>query len=307
MSDFANQWSKAKEKFESNTGVKKPSEIGSKFGISYRKGTGIDSDLKDIDKLIPDSIKMETALPKSALSKLEKLCSSLETNARNYVDLLDTTIRQEKNKDGGKAASEIYRDLKILRSSLETIVASARLDAQKCGVVRQQVEDDVKTELLNTILAIRTATQSAEAQAKKGLLFAQGILKDPKVETFNKGISDASRDVTQPFTQFVKFGGVGKPNKTMQASREKALEDSEVRKASNNMTFLALGFKDKIEAVLKLSGGSALDASLSLYAKGATKLPENASSEDVIDATKNYIKGVKAVLNLAAEMNRVAK
>ena len=133
-------WQAAKKEFETETNAKKPS----KSFLKVRKGTGIDSQAKKVEKAYKEFRKVlgaylgSMALPKKAenkkakkarlnkVKKTEKAFGKARKKYKNsvsrfsgkvdkYVSLLKTSIKKEKK------GSELKRELKLLKKRLKAI------------------------------------------------------------------------------------------------------------------------------------------------------------------------------------------
>ena len=114
---YAADWHEAKEKFADNTGLKKPTAKGTFLFVTWRKPSGIEDALKEVDKFI-DGVKDWTSADEKG-SKWEGLNTTLNQKMATYLKTLEDSIKKEKEESG---KSEQYRHLKVLKASLETIV-----------------------------------------------------------------------------------------------------------------------------------------------------------------------------------------
>jgi hypothetical protein len=115
-----------------------------KLSVSFRKSTGIESTLEKLDKLIPNNLQNPVG-PKLE-KEIGRAVADLEEAAGSYGDQLSATIAEQKAQFG-KGTDSLYRDLKILRASLESAVADAKRDLAKLVAAREIAQGEVEAEL----------------------------------------------------------------------------------------------------------------------------------------------------------------
>lgn len=106
MSIILDRWNKAKENFESKTGVKKPKGNKKVFGFSV-KSTGIEKSLTEVEALLPLS------LTASGLKKTESAFNKLKKNGTEYIKVLSDAINDSEEGDEKATYKEQCHILKL--------------------------------------------------------------------------------------------------------------------------------------------------------------------------------------------------
>lgn len=298
MSTYADDWSNAKKAYETSTGKKKPSDSDGKWYEKVRTKSGVSGSLKAVDKLMPESLL--TVLPEKEIKKIRGLLDDASKAADKYVVLVQTAV--EKEKALGKDKSDIYRDLKVLRSKLDTIITSIELDLAKLKASASAVVDKVDASKKLTYMTIKTLGASLDRNAKQALTFAQEMMKDPTPQNYNDNIQKAARDFTQSFSNIVKWAIPDELNPTHAANRMVAMQDPGVYKAVHSLYGVVYAFKEDIKDIAKLSGSTPLDASLSKLATGSVRFPLTATSAEVVAGVKHLIAEVKTALKVREKL-----
>lgn len=303
MADYHQEWTRAKQTFESATGANKPAPIGTVplVKISYRKGTGIDDELKTIDKLIP--AQLQQGLDGRPMQRLEQSMASLSTHVMEYLALLEREIAQAKGV--GKVDTQ-YRDLKILRASLQGITAKVNLDIQKLKAFNSaQHNQQAQVEV-----GIRTAADGIRSAGQDGLLWGQRLLQQPTAALFNALINTKSRNISQPLAQLRKWAMPDAIGAVGMASRQNAIAQAPTLGPwidALRVQVESQGLQDDILALLRMTGATtALGASLEELGNKGLKVPVNAPPATVVDATKHFMSLAKAAMQIADRMKGLA-
>ncbi|MDB5818279.1 MAG: hypothetical protein JWQ11_1919 [Rhizobacter sp.] len=305
MGVLTDKWNGAKTKFETTTGVKKPKEVASMklgpFVKEYEKQSGLEKAFEAVDKLIPASL--ESLIGKKKEKQLDEAIKELKTKAQTYGGVLNTEIAEIK-KTGGKVDT-IYRDLKILRSELDACTTRATLDHSKLVTFREAQEKNVSTTSAKTLMMLKSLSQSLDYNIANGTKVAQEMLKAGTAAFYNQKIQDASRNITQPLVNLIKFGMPAEMNEKAHASFKEAIADSTVYEAAHQISGAIHSLQQELLKYLKAEGSTALDANLVKLGSGSVSLDNAASKEDVVKAVKNYLLHAKSAKRLAEELARV--
>lgn len=302
MPKYASTWDAAKKKFENDTGMKKPSEMGKVFGVSYRKGTGIDSELETLDKLVPTSFT--EVLSQKTLKAIGASHEKLVKSADDYTDLLDKSIKEEKEKLGGKEASAIYRDLKILKASLTAVVAEVKSDLARLQAMKTLETDKLSRATSNIVSSMRVLREAMERNAKAGLVKAQELLKNPTPEAFNAAFPKTAREITQALNQYQKWTMPEDLPKDILEIRNRQMEDEAIYKEVGKLYHEVSAYQERVKAMTVVAGDTPLDATLSKLANAPPTFAPTASREDVIAGIKHFVSLVKPVVELASDMQK---
>lgn len=302
MSDYHRQWKEAKAQYERDTGgARKPAPMGKVpiLGISYRKGTEIDETLKRIDILIPAN--MLDGIDQHGMAKLQSDINSLDAKANMYFLLLDKEIKEE-GASAGKFDSR-YRDLKIMRDTLRSLTANVKLDMQK--LIAANTSRGQKLQVVS--VAIDTAAEGLSAKAQEGVAWGQQILRRPDCAAFNKEIYTKARNITQQLANLRKWTMPDEIGPDGKLSRDKALaKDPELLRVIEKMyhQVAAQGLKDDILALLRKTGSdTVVNASLQdLGNEPSVKLPTDSTQQDVVAATKYFMRLAKAAIEISKAM-----
>lgn len=300
MSDYASQWARAKKTYEDNTGKKKPAESDGKWYEKIRSKSGVAAELKAIDKLIPANLA--DSLSDKQMKKVEEHLVKAKTAADKYVVLVNTAIGKEKAL--GKATSDIYRDLKLLRATLDTIIASIEQDVAKMHAARSAAADGAGQAQKVTYIAIKSLAEGIDRNAKQALMLGQAILKDPRPETYNKHIQKATRDFTQQLANIRKWTMPELLHPTHANNRMLALQDPGVYKAVERLYHKVATIKAQTLPFVQQTGSTPMDASLGKMAEDTVKLPLTATPAEVTAAAKYMMQQIKAAMAVRAGMTR---
>ena len=298
MTDYAGQWAAAKKDYETSTGKKKPADSDGKWFEKVRSKSGVAGELKSIDKLLPTNF-LEPPSAK-VLKKIEQHVVSAKAAADKYVKLVQAAIDKEKTL--GKAQSDIYRDLKVLRATLDTIVKSIELDLAKLRASATAGVDGVTKAQKVTYIAIKTLAGGIDKNAKQALMLAQTILKDPTPATYNKHIQKASRDFTQSLANIRKWTMPDQLNPTHAQNRMVAMQDPGVYKAVGKLYAVVNNIKAEVLPFVNQTGTTPIDASLGKMAEDSVKFPTTATAAEVTAGAKHLITQIKEAMKVRAKM-----
>jgi hypothetical protein len=300
MSDYKGEWEAAKTTFEESTGVKKPAPTKKNlFGKAVRQKVGIAEAFGKVDKLMPED-DGETMRQKD-LDKLGQLVSTAGQEVRDYLKLLTDSIDKEKE-EHGKGAEAIYRDLKILKAKLESMVAHMKAKLDRAYAVRRAESEGLNQRLKMFLTNFRTMKTSIERNGKKALVIVQQLLKDPNPQIFNAAFPDAARDLTQNLGQIHKFTLPEELNPDALRTRGEALEDPTIAEAVEELEKKVAHFKRETIPLMRETGTTPMDSTLAKFCNSPIRFEEGASQEDVIEATRNFGRQVKKALELGQKM-----
>lgn len=303
MPNYLSTWKAAKQKFENATGLKKPTETMKVFSVEVRKSAGVESALKAVDKAVPDNLL--EPLSTKAIKAIAKAVAEADAAGTKYLKVLETHIEKEKKGPGGKEASAIYRDLKILRAELEAIIAGAKSDVAKAYASRESLEKEVSKMYRNTFITIKTLAEGIERTSKEALVYAQAILKNPTPQQFNSSFDTAARNLTQNLANVRKWTMPSEIDPVYQKKRLEALEeDSKIAEAVHDLYHTSEKCKRAVLPLLAQRGNSPLNADLARMANNPPRFPEDTTKEDVIAATKHFVAQVKECLRIAGELKK---
>ena len=301
MSDYAVKWKAAKTKYEADTLKKKPAETVKFLGKKIRIKSGVAGKLKEVDKLFPTD--MRTALDDKAIDKVRKVSVDARKAGLVYMTAIEKEVTKEKAAIGGKDASLLYRDLKILRASLDAIMGSIKSDLAKMEAARLAAKRDIDGAIKVTFITIRTLKEGIERNGKGALLACQNILKDPTPKTFNDAVPRAARNLTQQFANIKKWTlpeEIG--NKTHRENRLKQLQDPKLAAAVEELNAKVAHFKREVLPLLAENGNSAANASLGKMANNPINIADDATPNDVKVAVKNFAGHVKNAITIGKKM-----
>ena len=299
MSNFAREWKDAKTKFETSTGIGKPAKEKTIpiIGATYRKGTGFEGSLKALDQLL-NSIP---GIPKKKeLAAIEQLISDVDTKGTAYLVLLNDAIKKEITGPGGKEASVIYRDLKILRASLENTIAQAKRDFAKFKAQRAAEELGLDDVTKKNVVVLTHLSEALEASCRKSLVGAQNLLKNPTPAAFNGAFPGLARDITQPLANIRTYTMPNELSERLQLKRMEKLDNQAMMEAAHNLAHKAENCRAKLLPLLQGQGNTPLDSDLEKMANNPPKFAANERPETVLQATKHFIAQAKSALDIAA-------
>lgn len=293
MPNHADAWKTAKNTFEAATGGKKPKQTKKGlFAKARAKKSGVAATLKDVDDLIPASF-LDPVSDKT-MAAINKKVAAAKKAGLGYIATVQGAIDKEKDDIGGKDASTVYRDLKILRNSLDAILANVTKEQAKLDAARAATRKEIAGGVKVTYMTLKTLAQGIDANCKEGLTWAQKVLKDPTPKNYNAGILTISRNIMQNFTQIVKFTVPEEASALAQKSALKALADPKIAQAVVTLDKQVTMIKAQCVPISKQTGGSPYDSSLGKMGNNPVELPDDASADDVKRAVKHFVGQVKA-------------
>jgi len=304
MSDYKGDWETAKTTFEESTGVKKPAPTKKNlFGKAVRQKVGIAEAFGKVDKLMPDTNKIDemTAMKQKEVDELGPLVSKAGQEVRDYIKLLTDAIDKEKE-EHGKGADAIYRDLKILKAKLESMTAQMKSELDKVYNYRRASSEGLEQMATAYLTSFRTLKTSIDSNCKKALVVIQQLLKDPTLQNFNDAFPKTARDITQPLQQIQKFTLPDELRPDQLKSREKTMENPKVVEGVVELEKSVAHFKREIIPLMTETGTTPMDSSLGKFANHPIKFEQGASQEDVIAATKNFGRQVKQAIELGKKI-----
>jgi hypothetical protein len=195
---WTDDWKKVKARFEQDSGKKKPS---TKFLGIFRLGTGIENALKQCDELNGQLTvviaKREFAEATKLLKKFDLAITAFETAQSNYQKQLAGAM--EKSDEGVKPFLDVLsKELKALSSKITVKYKSSAL------VIEQGDKSIGAADYTAKML-----TTSLESGIKKAEAFAALVKSKPLEQTFNAGIQQAARDITQQIGNVQKARDAG--------------------------------------------------------------------------------------------------
>lgn len=309
-SKYLSEWKNAKDHFEEETGLKKPSAKGKGLFKSWRKPSGIEDAFKALDKYI-DEMDIN-ALDEKVFKKWEKLVTTAKETCSSYMELLKKAIDEEKEKqDEEDERTKTYRQLKLLRASLDSIVSTAEQyykdqlgvfeDKQKKGGEDLNYIEGV----LHTLKMLGTNLKSGIA---KGTKFCQVCLSEPTAANWNHINSDqGARSTSQSISNIVKYVYADEVDLLLKGkSREiDILWDEDVAKHIRSLNLYLYEHQAAILEMGKQTGTDAFDASLAKLANsGDVHLPNDASKADVIRAVKRFANMLKVCKEISTQLIR---
>lgn len=306
---YSEDWAKAKTEFETKTGLKKPTAKGSLLLVSWRKSSGIEDALADVDKIMDGIDGKPLAERKKQLDKWDSLNTTLRNKATAYLGVLEDAIKKEKEAAG---KTDQYRQQKILKTSLELLVSKAEQQHKmKLEMVAVHEKNgnkafDAVEQILVSLNQIGHNVQVGLAQATK---FCKEVMADPTPKTWNGsiGTDSGARRLSQALSNVCKFVYADHVDLLLKGnSKMIAILDDERMTDKIGQLNIVLGTVQK--DVLRLgnvSGSSAKDGSIGFLGNNAgARLPDTASKQDVIDAVKNLAGQIKKASEIAAQLKR---
>ena len=137
---YADQWKAAKQRFETSTGRKKPTE---KVLGAFRKGTGIEAAARVLDKAVEERDQ----------ERIVKAATELAKAANTYIGVLRAAAKEEHNK-------AIEGDIDTLRATFDTWGQAASDDAKnaiandvKQAADQWEADDEKQMGTLKTLVA----------------------------------------------------------------------------------------------------------------------------------------------------------
>ncbi|MCF6233085.1 MAG: hypothetical protein L3J36_08320 [Rhodobacteraceae bacterium] len=296
MSDYAGRWKAAKLKFEAATGGKKP-KVTKKglFTKARGKTSGVQSLLKVVDKLIPDS--MLDPVSDKKIVKINKAVSAVKTSGVSYMADILAAVKREKD-EFGKEESVIYRDLKILRSELDAIVAAIVSDQAKMYACREATIKEVSGGVKVTYMTLKTVAEGIDKTCKEGIAWAQTVLKDPTPENYNDTIFKKARNITQNFSQIVKYTVPEEASLAAQRSRLQTLEDPKIAQLVVDLDKRVTVAKEGAVPITKETGHDPFDSSLGKMGNNPVRLHDDADPDEVKAAIKHFLMQVKEAMEV---------
>ncbi|HEY1067872.1 MAG TPA: hypothetical protein VGE52_17245, partial [Pirellulales bacterium] len=232
-----------------------------------------------------------------------KAIDDLLKKAGDYLPEIEKAIEGEKSKDGGKEASLIYRDLKILKTDLNKLTARAEFDYAQVTAKRETELGGVASSCKAFYEQLRKCKENLKNAVAKANSKAQAILKSGAVADYNTNIETMARDVTQALQNIRDFSfplEIIRPDK--QEKVYAALEDKDFYTQARTLFETSQLVKGELLQVLAVSGGTPLDASIVRIANNAPKLANDATADDVKKAAKHFLSLIKAVEKIQAKL-----
>lgn len=304
---YAEDWNAAKQTFEEKTELKKPGAKGTFLFISWRKPSGIEDALKDIDKFIA-GVKDWTAADMNTFKRWDGLNKTLNQKMVAYLKTLGESIKKEKEEAG---KTDQYRHLKVLKTSLETIVAKIeqqhkfQLESWKVRQAKGSKAMDRIDVVLTTLRQLGNNLKAGVAQASQ---FCKEVLAEPTPANWNKINSDnGARRLSQPLTNICKYVYADYADLLVKGNDKElaVLDDERVIEQIRKLNIYLFNLERDIRALGDVSGTSAMDGSVAFLAdKIQGHLPPEASKEDVIRAVKRFAGMVKKCSEISAELIR---
>jgi len=296
MSEFAKQWTAAKKKFETDTGVNKPAEKGKILFISYRKSTHIEGTLEKLDDLLKEARAIESA-PPDTIKAAEKLVKDLQSHGNKYMQELTKAIDVEKQ--GGKDTSTTYRSLKILRATLDKLVSSVEHDLErgKAGVKATQNLYKGKADFV--FRTLKTFRTSIKLNCANALVVAQNLLQDPTPDTFNDAFPGVARNITQAVGNLYKYAFPQElTGKTLESVEEHLNAEPRLLLECKTLETAVKNSHQYLQDFVKKTGTDPTDASLWQMADSPPQFPATADADEVKKGIKNFIGQVKVAIGL---------
>jgi hypothetical protein len=183
---WADDWKKVKTRFEQETGKKKPSN---KFLGIFRLGTGIENALKQCDEM---DGKLGAAIAKRQFAEAPKLLENFDL-AITAFDTAQSGYQKQLAGAMEKSDEVLKPFLDVLSKELKALLSKITVAYKARALVIEQAGKDLSA----LDYAFKMLTTSLESGIKKAEAFAAVVRSKPLVETFNTGIVQAARDITQ--------------------------------------------------------------------------------------------------------------
>jgi hypothetical protein len=213
-------WKQAKKDFETATGRKKPSET---FLGVFRKGSGVESAAKELDK----------AIAKGNPDGIRKAVEALAKASKDYVALLRAAAKDSKNKD-------VERDIDDLRQTFDTW--GVRADETANHAAKLAMLDDLKDEIAAWEKSYEKQTAAVNRLVTAGRN-AIGAVRDAVADLLETAAAN-DKDGQKRAEDGIKQG---------RADIEEAIKKLEAAYAASSKTFALLPQKFKLTGEAKAS------------------------------------------------------
>ncbi|OAI47590.1 hypothetical protein AYO44_01550 [Planctomycetaceae bacterium SCGC AG-212-F19] len=304
---FADEWKDAKEKFETDTGLKKPTAKGKFLFVSWRKPSGIEDALKDIDKVHTTAGNV-ALIDDKLLKKWEGLNETLKKKQTAYLKTLDDAIKNEKEEAG---KTDQYRHMKVLKATLEAI--AARIEAAYKGKVeylnqKKALGGEALGRVEAVLVSLKTMGNNLKSGVARGTLFCKEVLADPTPDNWNRiNSDDGARSTSQPLSNIVKYVYADYVDLLVKGKDKEieVLDDDRVAEQIRKLNIFLGNMQADIMALGSQTGSSAADGSLAFLAnQGGSRLPPTASKQEVIAATKRFAGMLKKCDEISKQLIR---
>ncbi len=260
------EWTAAKENFTKKTDQQKPAKT---FG-KIRFGTGIEAVLKDMDKIYVAAVKEGNAAKRLKMFNLYgKKIDDFAKKRQTYKKQLEEAASKEPGE------TQLVKEIAVLSKQLSATEAGARdnLKTQQisCETELNPNKVDKHDKEANKVENVRVQAQkiapALKASVKAGALFAAKVKASPTAETFNYGIQNAARKITQ------NLGWVEKIDAVLHKD---------------------LGVNvDQVNRAVQV---------LEPWGKGARKLKDDATEKEVLRELNAYVNMLKSVQEMVHAM-----
>jgi hypothetical protein len=305
---YAEDWQTAKEKFENDTGLKKPAAKGKFLFVSWRKPSGIEDALKDIDKV---AVTKKEDLDEKVFKKWEDLIATLTKKQTAYLKTLDDSIKNEKDESG---KSDLYRHMKILKASLDAIVARAG-QGYKDKLTYRELEKAKGDKALESVDIRLQQLKMLGTNLKSGIAvstkFCQEVLGNPTPANWNRVDSDFGvRRATQQISNITKYVYADEVDLLVKGGKKELeilgiINDDRVAEQIKKINIILANLQGDIMALGTESGSSPTDGSLAFFGNNAkSHLPDTASKEEVIAAVKRVAPMLKKCTEISQQLLR---
>jgi|GEM_PF-4502624 len=301
---LATDWKAAKTKFETATGVSKPTKLDGVWKVKWRKKSGLEEAFKKVDHFIDGKSQAEWLdLSAKDMKNWRKAIDDLKKSHVTYLPEIEKAIQAEKNGTGGKDASAVYRDLKILKTDLAKFVTRAEFDYAQVVAYRETELGGMASQCKAFYQQIRKIRENLQNGIAKALSKGQGILKSGVPKDYNDNIESMARDITQPLQNIRDFSfpvDIIRPDK--QEKVYEALEDKDFFQQARALFEYSQHARGEITQILVSAGDTPFDATIVRMANNPPKLATTASADDVKRAAKHVIGLVKAAEKINAKL-----
>lgn len=304
---YAADWQGAKDKFETDTGLKKPTAKGSVLFVSWRKPTGIEEALKDVDKLLAN-VKDWSGADSTIFKKWQGLNETLAKKKESYLKVLEDAIKDEKE-DSGK--SDKYRHLKVLKASLNLVVSQIEqqyhfnLEQWK---VRKEKGSKTMDRIDAVLISLRQLGHNMQAGVAQGTKFCKEVLADPTPTNWNRVNTDnGARRLSQPLTNVVKYVYADWAELLVSGKDKEVqvLDDDRVSEQIRKMNIYLASHQKDVMRLGEPSGNSPTNGSIGFLGNDPrSHLPDNATKNEVVAAVKHFAGMLKDASEIANQLAR---
>lgn len=305
--DYVEKWQEAKEKFETDTGLKRPQAKNKVLFVKFKKPSGVEEALKEVAAQ-EDKGGFDTR-PEKFYTKWEELLETLDRKKKAYLDLLNDAIEGEPDK------TDKYRALKIFKAELETIAtraASQYKTAHTRWLSVKDKEEKMTDSVENVINSLRSMGASLKSSAAKATLFCKEVLAEATPAKYNSGRLTAARNMRQYITNIKRYvytdyvGLLVNPDLTGTRDQDIAIvDDPRMVREVQRISAILGPLQGEIQAMAAKTGDSATNGSLEFLGTYTDPLlPNNATEADVKAAVKHLAAIVKRCQEIGATMER---